>query len=257
MIDTFPTDILGYATPDLAIVFTVFFLAAFAKGTTGLGFSTACLPFLVLAIGLKATLPLLLIPSITSNILVMRDAGHFRESVVRFWPMILAQAPGIVVGLWLLARVDPALAAAVLGAVLIAYCLFALGNSDARLVDHLEKPLMPPTGFVTGALNGLTGSQVMPVLPYLLALKMDQARLVQAVNCSFTFSSLLMMVGLSKMGLMTIETAIISTGGLVPVYVGIALGNRVRQHLKPELFRRLVLLTLIVFGGVLIGRLGF
>jgi uncharacterized membrane protein YfcA len=116
---------------------------------------------------------------------------------------------------------------------------------------------MAPIGFVTGAINGLTGSQVMPVLPYLLALKMNPARLVQTVNCSFTFSSLLMMIGLSKMGLMTIETVIISAGGLIPVYVGIALGNRARWHLKPEFFRRLVLLTLIVFGGVLISRLWF
>jgi hypothetical protein len=86
---------------------------------------------------------------------------------------------------------------------------------------------------------------------------MDPDRFVQTVNCSFTFSSLLMIIGLSKMGLMTIETAIISAGGLIPVYFGISLGNRVRRNLKAELFRQLVLITLIGFGGVLIGRLWF
>ena len=51
----------------LLSVAAVVFLAAFVKGVTGLGFSTTALPFLVLTIGLKETLPLLIIPSILSN----------------------------------------------------------------------------------------------------------------------------------------------------------------------------------------------
>ena len=82
--------VLGFEVGELIIIYAVFFGAALAKGVTGLGFSTACLPFLVLALGLRETLPLLLLPSMASNLLVMRSVGHFRATVVGFgrcfWP---------------------------------------------------------------------------------------------------------------------------------------------------------------------------
>ena len=74
----------------LLSIAAVFFFAAFVKGVTGLGFSTTALPFLVLSIGLKETLPLLIIPSILSNLQVMRSAGHFRVSCLQFWPLYIA-----------------------------------------------------------------------------------------------------------------------------------------------------------------------
>lgn len=233
---------------ELSIIAAAFFFAAFAKGTTGLGFSTTCLPFLVYAIGLKAALPLLIIPSLASNIIVMRDAGHFKETVSRFWPLFLMALPGVVLGLWLLDSLDGKLAAAVLGLVLVAYCLFALANPHLKLPSNLEKPLAPFIGFTTGIFNGLTGSQVMPVLPYLLSLNLEPNRFVQAINCSFTLSSLVMAAGLAKLGLMTIETAIISACGLLFVWTGIKLGARVRRMLSPEIFRVIILVFLLLLG---------
>lgn len=239
------------APETLAIVGAAFFFAAFAKGITGLGFSTSCLPILALAIGLKPTLPLLLIPSIASNVIVMIEAGHFRESLRRFWPLLLAAVPGITLGLALLTWLDQRQAGGVLGAVLFGYGVFALRSPALRLPPRFERPLAPFAGFLTGIVNGLTGSQVMPVLPFMLALHMDRDRFIQGINCSFTFCSLVMAVGLSKIGLLTADTALVSALGLLPVYVGVTLGGRLRRRLSPEIFRRLVLYMLMA-GGVLL-----
>ncbi|MCY3754925.1 MAG: TSUP family transporter, partial [Alphaproteobacteria bacterium] len=110
------------AAPEmLALVAVAFLIAAFVKGATGLGFSTCALPLLALSIGIREALPLVLAPSIASNLLVMRGAGHFRETVRRFWPLCLAVLPGIALGVMLLVWVDPLAAGAVLGAVLAGY----------------------------------------------------------------------------------------------------------------------------------------
>ncbi len=243
-----------FSGEDLAIVAAVFFFAAFVKGTTGLGFSTTCLPFLVLALGLKATLPLLIIPSLASNAIVMRDAGHFRETVRRFWPLFLAALPGVAGGLWLLGRIDARLSAAVLGVVLVGYCLFALANPNLTLRPAWQRPAAPVVGLLTGLVNGLTGSQVMPVLPYLLSLKLDPNRFVQAINCSFSLSSIVMAIGLSGLGLMSVEAAVVSIAGLVFVYAGVTLGNRARRALKPNQFRIAVLVMLMALGASLVFR---
>ena len=146
------------------------------------------------------------------------------------------------------------MAAAVLGVVLIVYGLFALKTPNLTMPARLEKPLAPVTGLATGIVNGLTGSQLMPVLPYLMALHLDRERFVQAINCSFTSSSIVMAIGLSKIGLMNIETALVSAIGVSPVWIGLKLGGNIRRRLAPELFRKLVIYMLMSSGVLLLIR---
>ena len=239
----------------LLSVAAVFFLAAFVKGVTGLGFSTTALPFLVLTIGLKETLPLLIIPSILSNLLVMRSAGYFRVSCSQFWPLYIATLPGIVVGLILLNSFDSHTCAAVLGAVLVIYSAMALRNPTFRLTNAKVRWLQTPVGCVTGVLNGMTGSQVVPVVPKLLSLPIERDHFVQASNISFTLSSLVMSLGLTQLGLMTLETNAISSFGIILVFAGVQLGTRFRRWLSPSMFRRTVLIVLICLGSSLVFRL--
>ena len=238
----------------LLTIGSAYFFAAFAKGITGLGFSTTALPFLVLVLGLKASLPLLIIPSVVSNLIVMRGAGHFRSTVREFWLLYASALPGLVIGLSLLAALDPGYSTAVLGAVLIAYCGLALVQPNFRLATHLVRPLSAPVGLTNGIVNGLTGSQVMPVLPFLMSLHLEPDHFVQAVNISFTLSSLGMAVGLATMGLMTPVAVVVSLVGLVPVFFGIKLGTTARRSLSPAGFRHGVLLVLALLGATLITR---
>lgn len=243
-----------YGPGQIAIILGVYLFAASAKGVTGLGFSTVCLAPLALTVGLKETLPLLLIPSISSNVLVMMGAGEFRATCTRFWPMLLATLPGIVLGLWLLASVDGVAAGAALGVVLIVWCLFAFAKPAVQLPNRLERPLAPVSGFLTGTVNGLTGSQVMPSMPYLMSLPLSRNMFLQAINLSFTLSSLVMAIGLTGLGLMTVEAIVISTVGISCAWAGIRLGERLRHRLSPDQFRIAVLGMLSLMGMVLVVR---
>lgn len=240
--------------PIVAGVVAAWLTAAFVKGATGLGFSTTCLPLMVLSVGLEQALALVLIPSLASNAIVLVGTGSPRATLRRFWPLYLAQAPGILLGLWLLTVISGARAAAVLGVVLVVYALIALGRPPRAPARRLADRLRVPTGLATGTVNGLTGSQVMPVLPYLLALQLSPSGFVQAINLSFTWSSLLMLAGLARLEILTPTTALISLAGLLPVALGVRFGALLRGRLTATGFRRLVLLTLAALGLLLIGR---
>ena len=67
-----------------------------------MGFATTCLPILALTMGLEVALPLVLVPSVASNIIVQIEVGHFRDSMRRFWPLIVAGMADVVIGLVLL-----------------------------------------------------------------------------------------------------------------------------------------------------------
>jgi uncharacterized membrane protein YfcA len=233
---------------EIAVIFAAYLFAATAKGITGLGFSTTCLPLLVLAIGLKDAISLVLIPSICSNLVVMRQVGHFRTVVLRFWAMLLVTIPGLILGLWCLSGIDGSSAKIVFGLVLLIWCGFSFLTPNLRLPNHLEGVIAPISGICTGFLNGLTGSQVMPVVPFLMSLNLDRNTFIQAANCSFTMSSLIMMAGLGHLGLFTAADIVISSLGVVCVFIGVKLGSSIRESLSETTFKNVILAMLTMMS---------
>jgi uncharacterized membrane protein YfcA len=231
-----------------------FLAAALVKGLTGLGFLTVCVASLAFVVGLKTAVGLVLVPSLLSNVFVMIDAGRFLETTRSFWRLYLASAPGVVVGVQLLIVIDQNLAAAVLGSVVVVYAVLALGRPSASLPDRLQHALQIPVGLAHGVVAGLTGSQVMPLFPYLFALKLESATLLQACNTIFTLCSMLTAALLLNNGLLTPEIALLSLAGTVPTYLGVRVGSRLRRRLSGSTFRVIVLFVILVLGLALIAR---
>jgi uncharacterized membrane protein YfcA len=227
-------------------------IAGLVKGAAGMGFSTTALPLLVLSLGVEKAMPLVLIPSLSSNVFVMIEAGEFGSMVRRFWLMLLCLVPGLILGIWCLAVVDKVSAAAVLGLVLVVYGVYALSRPAIRLPPHLEKPLQVPVGITNGFVNGLTGSQIFPLPPFLLTLDIKPNQFTQTNNIAFTLSSLVMMAGLTQIGFMSLPIFLVSIAGIVPTYFGVKLGDMVRARIDADTFRKMIIVVLMALGAVLI-----
>jgi uncharacterized membrane protein YfcA len=231
-----------------------FLLAGVIKGTTGLGYSSCALPFLVSAVGLKTAIVMLVIPAMLSNVLVMFNTGHLRETLSRFWPLYAATIPGIVVGIGMLVWIDQEIATRTLGILTVIYAMLALIRPSLALPEGLERPLQIPVGVLNGFFTGLTGSQMMPLLPYMLALKLDPDRLVQANNVTVTLASAFLATGLLVSGLMTWPILGLSFAAVVPALVGVQFGSRARRHIRVASFRIIVLVLLVMIGLMLAAR---
>jgi uncharacterized membrane protein YfcA len=229
-------------------------LAGVIKGTTGLGYSSCALPFLVSAVGLKTAIVMLVIPAMLSNVLVMFNTGHLRETLNRFWPLYAATIPGIVVGIGMLVWIDQRIATRTLGILTIVYATLALTRPSLALPEGLERPLQIPVGVLNGFFTGLTGSQMMPLLPYMLALKLDPDRLVQANNVTVTLASAFLATGLFVSGLMTWPILGLSFAAVVPALVGVQFGSRARRYIPVASFRVIVLVLLVIIGLMLAAR---
>ncbi len=230
------------------------FFAGLIKGATGLGYSSCALPFLVAAVGLKPAIMLVVVPAMISNIMVVYTTGHFRETFVRFLPLYISTLPGILVGIYVLAWVDQRPATMVLGVLVLVYSLFALVRPEMTLGQKLAQQLQVPVGIVNGFFTGLTGSQVLPLVPYMLALRLDPNRLVQAVNLAVTLASLFMTVGLMSTGLMTFPALTLSALAIAPAIAGIQIGTRARELIPADRFKQVVLITLAAMGAMLLMR---
>jgi len=89
----------------------------------------------------------------------------------------------------------------------------------------------------------------------MLSLRLDAERFVQAVNIGFTLSSLVMVFGLGRVGLLNRSSFLISVAGIIPAILGSWLGGILRRRLPEARFRLLVLSVLMVLGAILVSRL--
>lgn len=238
----------------LALATMGLFAAGIVKGGTGLGYSSCAIPFLVPAVGLNAAMVVVLAPAIASNIGVALSAGHFGATCRRFYPFYLATLPGIGCGVVVLTLVDQALATRALGGMVLVYALFALLKPPLVLPQRLAGWLQGPAGFANGIVTGLTGSQVMPLLPYMMALDMPPDRFVQAVNLSVLLNSLVLAAALAFAGAVDPRWFAVSLAAILPAMLGIGLGTYWRRFISAERFRTLVLAVLLVMGGMLLAR---
>ncbi len=184
----------------------------------------------------------------------MVQVGRFQEALQRFWPLYISAIPGLMLGVSVLSSVKSSWSRAVLGAILFIFALWSWRGQTRVFSTSAERWWSGPVGLTTGVVNGITGSQVMPVLPFLLALQLHKDLFVQAINLSFTLSSLVMLVLLSRFGLLSLSTLDLATAGIAPVALGIFLGGKLRQRLPDEAFRKVVLVFLLVLGLSLMVR---
>jgi uncharacterized membrane protein YfcA len=231
-----------------------FFLAGIVKGATGLGYASCALPFLASTVGLKPAMALVLIPAMATNVSLAFTTGHFAEIARRFSTLYLAMVPGIALGIHLLLWISPSVAVKMLGTMIVGYVALTMLRPRYSLSAGLEFWLQLPTGLLNGVLAGLTGSQVMPLFPYMLALDLDTSRMVQAINLAVMIASVVLAFGLIATGLMTVQLLGVSVLAVGPALLGVEVGAKVRKRIPVSQFRLGALLVLLLMGTLMIVR---
>ncbi len=232
----------------LIVVYATFFAAAFIKGLTGLGFVSSCIPVIAIFMKLEEAIPLVVLPSISSNVIMIYQTGRLRQSVRRFWLLYISAFPGIYAGVVLLNSAGNYAAKLILGVISILYSLLLLLRIDISIPEEKERILSVPVGLTNGFLNGFTGTQVIPMLPYLLSLRLDRDGLINAINLGFTLSITVLIIIFGRFNLLTKEIIAVSLIGIIPIVAGIYLGGKLRHKISEERFRIAVLIILIFIG---------
>jgi len=112
----------------------------------------------------------------------------------------------------------------------------------------------PLIGAVNGILSGMTGAYVVPGALYLQALGLERDALVQAMGMLFLISTLALAAALGGNGFLNAELGATSLAAVVPALAGMALGQRIRQKLSEQLFRRVFFVALFLLGAYIILR---
>lgn len=241
-----------FDTLTILAVIATFLLAGTVKGVIGLGLPTISLALLTVAIDLPNAMALLLVPSFVTNLWQAAVGGNGRAILRRLWPFLLMATVTVWLGASALTRVDLSLLSSLLGALLLVYATANLAGLRWTITMRQEAWIGPLLGSANGILTGMTGSFVVPGVLFLQAIGLSRDMLIQAMGMLFTASTVALGVALQGNDLLTTELGTLSTAALLPAIVGMVLGQRIRQSLSEQLFRRVFFIALLILGAYII-----
>lgn len=232
----------------IVIITLTFVVAGLTKGVTGLGLPTVSLAVLTAFLGLKEAMVLMLIPSFVTNVWQAFDGPHFKAVMRRFWLLMVVGFLGTWATAGLLIRADTAYLAAFLGFLIVVYAVLGLSPVKIPNPGRQEPWLSPLIGGVTGAFTGLTGSFVVPSVPYFQSLGLPRDYLVQVMGAWFSVATLALGLALGWQNLMPVDQGLASCEALLPAAIGMILGQKIRKNLSEQVFRKVLFITLLILG---------
>ena len=260
---------IGYASWELAAIAAVFLLAGMVKGGIGLGLPTISVALLGLWLPVHEAAALIILPVILTNVWQSFVGTAFRLVMRRLWSLMTALAIGTLIAALLIAEADTALAAGLLGGMLIVYA--ALGLTGARFSVPLraEPGLSPLVGLTTGLITGATAIFVIPSVPYLQSMdflkgpterlrardeRMAKDALIQSLGLTALVATFGLALGLGVKG--TLAPSVVLPGAMATLaaFAGMSAGAAVRNRLSLEVFRRWVLSGLLALGALMVIR---
>ncbi len=112
-------------------------------------------------------------------------------------------------------------------------------------------------GGINGVAAGMTGSDVIPGVPYLQSLGLKRDMLVQAMGLLFLTATFAITLAFQQKGLLNKELAVSSVLFTIPALVGYYIGAKVRQRISEARFRLVLLLSLLLLGLYIVMRNSF
>lgn len=228
------------SVPELALLVVALAFAGLVKGVTGMGLPLFATPILALVFGARTAVVVMSIPTFVTNALLLLEARDAREVARRVWPIAAAGAVGVVVGLFLLVRIDQN----VLALVIAGLVLIVIVRGDRLLGDDPQAVRMKVVGPILGALAGvLLGSTSIAspaVAGYFHAMRLTSRQFVFALAVVFQILGVVQVGGLWRLGEYDAEIVRIAVLALVPMLAAFAIGVRVRRRLDNAAFRRVI-----------------
>ncbi len=222
------------------------------KGTLGVGLPLFAVPIMSLMIGSTQAIALVAVPVVVSNIWQAWQEASWKASLKRFWPLMVTQAvmTGFAVH-WTLSFTVKQLNMLVALALILA------------VVSMMFKPsfTIPPekerwTGALVGTLSGILGgvsSLMGPILiSYMMSLQMKRDEFVGAVSVIYLNAAWPLYLAMYSFGRMELVDVGYSFFALIPMALGLKMGQKMRHRLSEDSFRKILLGFLIFIATLLV-----
>jgi len=230
---------------EVFLLISVVFFAVLTQSISGFGVALVAMAFLPGLLGIQVAAPLVALVALTLEaILLVRY--RLSLNLLAVWPMVVASFLGIPIGVWGLKSLDEDLILAFLGIVIAGYALYAL--FQLRLPE-LRHPLWAyGAGFLAGVLGGAYNTSGPPVVVYGDCQRWGPTEFKANLQGFFLLSDLFVVFNHAVGDNFNAEVWVYYLWCLPAIAAGIFLGLVIGRRLNPAVFRKIVLLLLVVLG---------
>ncbi len=232
----------------MLVITGAFIVAGIAKGAIGMGLPPIALALMTFAVPLEDALALMVVPSMATNIWQAIYGKDFLKLLRRFWTMALASVASLIFVAVVFGHLGSQRAMAWVGVILVLYAALALTAWRPAVSHATERWANPLIGLASGAVAGVTGVAAVPFLPYMQSLDIDRHDLVQALGIMFLFIIGALTLALAVQGAFDSANLVGAIAAIVPTFFGVWLGQKTRNAVSPEAFRRIFLLGMFAVG---------
>ncbi len=236
------------------LVVVCLLLAAFVKGTTGMGFQLIATPMVALLLGIRSAVAVLIVPSMLMDIAQVVRKGFSYSLFNRFFWLLLLSVVGVFLGTKLLVTLPLWILNLSLGGIVLLFVLFNCFQLNFCVPSSWERFLSPVVGFASGFLNGMTNVSGPPFAAYLFSLNLPKADFVKAISAIFIVTRVGQLVALSTWNLFTLPMLRLSLGLTFFILVGFYTGLKTHDRINQRTFNRVLLALLFTVGVALIIR---
>ena len=235
------------------VVSGILFFSAFVMGLVGFGFGIISVPLLSLTVSPKNAIPFIIVFAWLTNIIsLVKYRSCVPGKIVH--RLALGAIIGVPVGVFILKSLNDPLLRTLLGIVTVVYVIanfFEVSLSRINFHDRYG----PFFGFASGCLTGAFGAGALPVLAFLWGKDLDKKNWKGFFHYYwlFTLSSMLFVTG--YFDLLNLEILMSCFVYLPVVVAGLLFGYMVFNIVRPDYFRKFVLLVVLFVGvNLIVGR---
>lgn len=219
------------------------------KGALGVGTPLLTVPMMAMVLPPQMAVVMMAMPVIVANVWQVKDAGHPRDTLVRFWPALLALLIGTWIGVKVLKGIDERMLLYVVGIAVI--CFTLLQGSSRKITIPAQWEKMAGVMFCTasGIIGGLSSMFGPMLILYLVSISnLNKNQFVGTISFIYIVAVVPWVVIMVLLGVLDYPLVISSSLAVVPLIAGLVIGRAVRTRIEEELFRKLVLIILIISG---------
>ena len=236
-----------FETITFAVILCSVFFGGIVKGSVGIGMSMFSVPLIAFILPPTKAMMLLCFPVIVTNFIQMdikRGVSNYR-----FLPMFMTLFLGIIIGGKLILSLNLKTISIIIALTIIIFTLFNfLGLNLKWLKPKYEKIISIFIGFFSGILGGLSTFYAPPIITFLVSLNLAKENFIRTTATMYFLASIPLYSSLIFHGLGNFYDLLVSLIITAPALLGQYFGTKIRLRLTNAIFRKAILVILIVIG---------
>lgn len=243
---------------DVRVISWCFFAltcGGFIKGALGVGTPLLTVPMMMLVLPPQMAIAIMAMPVVVANLWQFALAERSMALVGRFWPTFIAILIGTWVGVKILSVIDEKTLLITVGIAVVVFALLQASSYRLYLADSMVKPAGVLFGGIAGVIGGVSSFFGPTLIVYLISIRgLTKIQFVSTISFLYVSAVLPWAISLYVFGILDQRTLILSVCAILPVTLGMLIGQSVRGYISESKFKYLIVCILIISGLSMLAR---